>query len=77
MEQDNFLTRLFAAQDAGLNSEWSIKVAYKDVTLDEALGGMDHQSESEAIGYNPSNVTTDEHDCGCRGHASCKDCIPF
>lgn len=75
MEQDNFWTRLFSAQDAGLNSEWSIKVAYKDVTLDEALGEMDMDIESQCDPFD--KPTVQDHDCGCRGHVSCKDCIPF
>lgn len=50
MEQDNFWTRYFAALDAGLNAEWCIKVAYKEITLDDALGNMDMDAESE---YNP------------------------
>lgn len=50
MEQDNFWTRYFAALDAGLSAEWCIKVAYKEITLDDALGNMDMDSESE---YNP------------------------
>ena len=50
MEQDNFWTRYFAALDAGLCAEWCIKVAYKEITLDDALGNMDMDEESE---YNP------------------------
>lgn len=50
MEQDNFWTRYFAALDAGLSVEWCIKVAYKEITLDDALGNMDMDAESE---YNP------------------------
>lgn len=50
MERDNFWTRYFAALDAGLSSEWCIKVAYKEITLDDALGNMDMYAESE---YNP------------------------
>lgn len=50
MEQDNFWTRYFAALDAGLSAEWCIKVAYKEITLDDALGNMDMDAESE---YNP------------------------
>ncbi|ARW57258.1 hypothetical protein HOR79_gp71 [Escherichia phage vB_EcoS_SH2] len=50
MEQDNFWTRYFAALDAGLGAEWCIKVAYKEITLDDALGNMDMDAESE---YNP------------------------
>lgn len=45
MEQDNFWTRYFAALDAGLSAEWCIKVAYKEITLEDA---MDAESE-----YNP------------------------
>lgn len=51
MEQDNFRTRYFAALDAGLSAEWCIKVAYKEITLDEALGDMDMDAESE---YDPN-----------------------
>lgn len=51
MEQDNFWTRYFAALDAGLSTEWCIKVAYKEITLDEALGDMDMDAESE---YDPN-----------------------
>lgn len=50
MEQDNFWARYFAALDAGLSAEWCIKVAYKEITLDDALGNMDMDAESE---YNP------------------------
>ena len=50
MEQDNFWTRYFDALDAGLSAEWCIKVAYKEITLDDALGNMDMDAESE---YNP------------------------
>lgn len=51
MEQDNFWTRYFAALDAGLSAEWCIKVAYKEITLYEALGDMDIDAESE---YDPN-----------------------
>lgn len=51
MEQDNFWTRYFAALDAGLNAEWCINVAYKEITLNEALGDMDMDAESE---YDPN-----------------------
>lgn len=47
MERDNFWTRYFAALDAGLSAEWCIKVAYKEITLDDALGNMDMYAESE------------------------------
>ena len=51
MERDNFWARYFAALDAGLSAEWCIKVAYKEITLDEALGDMDTDAESE---YDPN-----------------------
>lgn len=51
MERDNFWARYFAALDAGLSAEWCIKVAYKEITLDEALGDMDIDAESE---YDPN-----------------------
>lgn len=51
MERDNFWTRYFAALDAGLSAEWCIKVAYKEITLDEAIGDMDMDAESE---YDPN-----------------------
>lgn len=51
MEQDNFWTRYFDALDAGLSAEWCVKVAYKEITLDEALGDMDMDAESE---YDPN-----------------------
>lgn len=47
MEQDNFWTRYFAALDDGLSAEWCIKVAYKEITLEEALGDMNMDEESE------------------------------
>ena len=47
MEQDNFWTRYFAALDAGLNHEFCIKVAYKEISLDDALGEMDMDAESD------------------------------
>lgn len=51
MERDNFWTRYFAALDAGLSAEWCIKVACKEITLDEALGDMGMDAESE---YDPN-----------------------
>ena len=47
MERDNFWTRYFGALDAGLSDEWCIKVAYKEITLEEALGDMNMDEESE------------------------------
>lgn len=51
MEQGTFWTRYFDALDAGLSAEWCVKVAYKEITLDEALGNMDMDVESE---YDPN-----------------------
>lgn len=45
MADDGFYSRLHAAEDAGLNQEWALKVAYLECTLDEALGVMDSDSE--------------------------------
>lgn len=59
MEQDNFWTRYFGALDAGLSSEYCIKVAYKEITLDEALGDMDMNDESE---FDPNFIMTAEDD---------------
>lgn len=57
MEQDNFWTRYFDALDAGLSAEWCVKVAYKEITLDEALGDMDMDAESE---YDPNFELPDD-----------------
>lgn len=75
---NNFWSRHRAAKDAGLNDEWAIMVAYGCIELDDALGGMDHQSESKAIGSNPVSVYV--HHCTCTDDAvchACKDEIPF
>lgn len=73
MSQDPFFERLFAAQDAGLSPEWCAKVAFGFCTLEEALGDMDMDDESLPL----VGADVAAHDCGCRGEASCKDCIPF
>lgn len=39
--QDAFFKRLHDAEAAGLNKEAALEVAYKFLTLDEALGDMD------------------------------------
>lgn len=71
MEQDNFWTRYFAAQDSGLNHEWCLKVAYNEVTLEDALGYMDMDDESE---FDPNfsmvgdDIDDDDYD---------DDCIPW
>lgn len=78
MNKNNFWSRHRAAKDAGLNDEWALKVAYGCIELDAALGGMNHQSESDAaviLAVDP--VSKKEYDCGCRGSASCRECIPF
>lgn len=48
MHQDNFWSRHRAALEAGLNDEWAIKVAYGCIELDDALGVMDMDLESES-----------------------------
>ncbi|QXV76532.1 hypothetical protein bas12_0050 [Escherichia phage BrunoManser] len=57
MKQDNFWTRYFTALDSGLNHEFCLKVAYKEVSLDEALGNMNMDDESE---LDPDFVMTSE-----------------
>lgn len=57
MEQDNFWTRYFSALDSGLNREFCLKVAYKEMSLDEALGDMNMNDESE---FDPNFVMTAE-----------------
>lgn len=56
---DGFFARLHAAESAGLNKEWALKVAYCECTLDEALGDMDMDSESE-VEFDPNFVMTDD-----------------
>ena len=56
---DNFWHRFLTAQDAGLNREYCIKVAYQDLTLEQALGEMDMDAESE---FDPNFVMTAEDD---------------
>lgn len=58
-KDDNFWHRFLTAQDAGLNREYCIKVAYQDMTLEEALGDMDMNQESE---FDPNFVMTAEDD---------------
>lgn len=48
MHQDNFWSRHRAALEAGLNDEWALKVAYGCIELDDALGVMDMDLESES-----------------------------
>ena len=48
MHKDNFWSRHRAALEAGLNEEWALKVAYGCIELDDALGIMDMDLESES-----------------------------
>lgn len=77
MQQDNFWSRHRAAVDAGLNKEWSLKVAYGCISLEDALGSMDMEAESAPVILAVEPVSGKEYDCGCRGSASCRECIPF
>lgn len=48
-QQDEYWGRFLLAQDSGLNREACIAVANKEMTLDQALGGMDHDAEVAAM----------------------------
>lgn len=78
MIQNNFWSRHRSAKDAGLNDEWALKVAYGCIDLDEALGGMDHQSESR---FDENHVVSAvSYQCRCTMSEvcqACKDEIPF
>lgn len=74
MSQDGFFERLQMAEDAGLNKEAALEVAYKIKTLDEALGDMDMDLESSAIFADPTMIF---NDCGCDFDPSCPRCFPF
>ena len=74
MSQDGFFERLQMAEDAGLNKEAALEVAYKIKTLDEALGDMDMNLESSAIFADPTMIV---NDCGCDFDPSCTRCFPF
>ena len=54
---DNFWNRFLTAQDCGLNHDACLLVAYKDLTLEQALGDMDMDSESE---FDPNFVMVEE-----------------
>lgn len=79
MKHDNFWSRHRSAVDAGLNKEWALKVAYGCISLEDALGDMEMNLEAESapviLAVEP--VSGKEYDCGCRGSASCRECIPF
>lgn len=74
MVQDAFFARLHEAEAAGLNKEWALKVAYLEITLDDALGAMDMDQESSVILADPNAII---NDCGCNFDPSCKRCFPF
>lgn len=74
MSQDGFFERLQMAEDAGLNKEAALEVAYKIKTLDEALGDMDMDLESSAIFADPNMIV---NDCGCDFDPCCARCFPF
>ena len=74
MSQDGFFERLQMAEDAGLNKESALEVAYKIKTLDEALGDMDMDLESSAIFAEPTMIV---NDCGCDFDPGCARCFPF
>lgn len=74
MSQDVFFERLQIAEDAGLNKEAALEVAYKIKTLDEALGDMDMDLESSAIFADPTMIV---NDCGCDFDPGCARCFPF
>lgn len=58
----------------GLTMDAALEVANGNMTLEEALGDMDMDLESECGGI----IDADEgYDCGCRGEIWCGDCIPF
>lgn len=74
MVQDAFFARLHEAEEAGLNKEAALEVAYKLITLDEALGDMDMTQESGAIIAEPATIM---NDCDCGFDPSCTRCFPF
>lgn len=74
MSQDGFFERLQMAEDAGLNKEAALEVAYKIKALDEALGDMDMDLESSAIFADHTMIV---NDCGCDFDPGCARCFPF
>ena len=74
MVQDGFFSRLQEAEEAGLNKEAALEVAYKLITLDEALGAMDMDQECGVVFADPTMIV---NDCGCNFDPSCKRCFPF
>lgn len=74
MVQDAFFARLHEAEQAGLNKEAALEVAYKLRTLDDALGDMDMDMESGVVFADPTMIV---NDCGCDFDPACKRCFPF
>lgn len=74
MVQDEFFARLHEAEAAGLNKEAALEVAYKLISLEDALGAMDMDQESGVIFADPTTII---NDCGCNFDPSCKRCFPF
>lgn len=74
MAEDGFFARLQMAEEAGLNKEAALEVAYKMRTLDDALGDMDMDMESGAMFADPTMIV---NDCGCEFDPACKRCFPF
>ena len=74
MVQDGFFARLQEAYEAGLNKEAALEVAYKLITIDEALGAMDMDQECGAVFADPTMIV---NDCGCNFDPSCVRCFPF
>lgn len=74
MVQDEFFARLHEAEEAGLNKEAALEVAYKLISLEGALGAMDMDQESGVIFADPTTII---NDCGCNFDPSCKRCFPF
>lgn len=73
---DPFMAKLVAAQKAGLNAETCKRVAFGEVTLDEALGDMDMDQESSSDVYDDETgfvYCNDE----CKEFGGCHECIPF
>lgn len=69
---DEFFYRLHQAEEAGLNKEAALQVAYLEISLEDALGCMDMDYESLAC-----NDLSDDVDCSCGGLGDCPDCFPF
>ena len=74
MVQDAFFKRLHDAEEAGLNKEAALEVAYKLITLEEALGDMDMVQECGVMLADPTMIV---NDCGCNFDPSCARCFPF